>query len=122
MRFSLTETISNTAVPIAIDSGGRHVYMITNQGLTIVDLGQAPLSIGSLSPSSALPGTQITVRGSGFTPSTTATIGSQLVTVNFIDENTLTFIVPSIVSGAANIMLKNSDGTTYTLENGVTIP
>jgi hypothetical protein len=57
MRFSLSATVTNTAVPVAIDSGGRFVYLITNQGLTIVDLGEAPLSIGWLNPAIASAGT-----------------------------------------------------------------
>ena len=49
MRFSLSETVANTASPLAIDSGGRHMYLITDKGLTIVDLGAALLSIGHVS-------------------------------------------------------------------------
>ena len=123
MRFSLTETISNTAVPLTIDAGGRHIYAITDKGLTIIDLGQAPLSIGSLNPSTASASIQVTIRGSGFGISTTATLGGQPATVGFDDENTLAITVPSnLPSGPADIVLKNSDGTSYTLENALTIP
>jgi len=121
IRFSLTEQISNVVAPIAIDSGGRHIYLVTNMGLTIVDLGSAPLSIGHLSPSTALSGTQIEVRGSGFSSSTTATIGGLTASISFTDENTITLTVPSVPPGPANIVLTNSDGTTYTLQNAITI-
>jgi hypothetical protein len=121
MRFSLSETVSNTAVPMAIDSGGRFIYLITNKGFTVVDLGSAPLSIGSLSQNPAAPGAQIIVRGSGFASSTTATVGGKAATIVFTDENTLTLTVPSAATGPADIVLKNSDGTTYTLESGITI-
>ena len=114
MRFSLGETVTNTAAPIAIDSGGRFIYLITNAGLTIVDLGEAPLSIGWLSAATASPGTQLTVRGSGFASSTTATVGGQTAAVSVTDENTLTLTVPALGSGPANIVLTNSDATTYT--------
>jgi hypothetical protein len=122
MRFSLTETIQNTASPLAIDSGGRHVYLLTDKGLTVVDLGAAPLSIGHLSQQNVSPGTQVIVRGSGFDASTTATVGGIAASVIFTDENTLTLIVPGASSGPEDIVLTRSDGETYTLENGLVLP
>lgn len=122
MRFSLPETVSDVGVPMAIDSGGRHIYMITDRGLTIVDLGAAPLSIGSLSPTTAAPGTQVTVRGSGFDLLTSATLGNQPAVVSFIEENTLIVTVPLLASGPTDLVLSNSNGTTYSLESAVTIP
>jgi hypothetical protein len=121
MRFALTETIQNTATPLAIDSGGRFVYLVTDKGLTIVDFGAAPLSIGHLSLQSASPGTQITVRGSGFDSGTTATVGGVAASVSFTDQNTLTLTVPAAPSGPQDIVLTRSDGETYTLENGVVL-
>lgn len=122
MRFSLNETIVNTAAPIAIDSGGRHTYLITSQGLTIVDLGSAPLSIGHLSPELAASGTQITIRGCGFNTGITATVGGQPASINIVDENTLELTMPVLQSGPQDIVLTNADGYSYTLENGVTMP
>jgi IPT/TIG domain len=122
MRFALTEVIQDTASALAIDSGGRHVYLLTDHGLTVVDLGQAPLSIGHLSLSTAGPGTQVTVRGSGFDAGTTATVGGLAATVSFTDENTLTLTIPAAASGPEDIVLKRADGETYTLENGVVLP
>lgn len=122
LRFSLVQTVSNTASPIAVDSGGRHIYLLTNRGLTIIDLGAALLSIGSMTPSSAASGTQVIVRGSGFNSLTTATMGGQSTVLNFVDENTLTLTVPSLSSGPADVVVKNSDGTTYTLESGFIVP
>ncbi|HEY6305327.1 MAG TPA: IPT/TIG domain-containing protein [Candidatus Angelobacter sp.] len=122
LRFSLSETVSDVGVPMAIDSGGRHIYLITNRGLTVVDLGAAPLSIGSLSAGTASPGTTLTLRGSGFNSSTAATVGGQAAVVSFVDENTLMLTVPTVASGVANIVLQNNDGTSYTLENGLIVP
>jgi hypothetical protein len=122
LRFSLSETIANATAPLAVDSGGRRIYLITDKGLTIVDLGSAILSIGSLNPSTASPGTSITVRGSGFNSSTTATVGGQQASVSFVDENTLTLTVPSLSSGPQDILLTNDDGPTYTLQRGLTVP
>jgi streptogramin lyase len=122
MRFSLAETTSNTVLPLAIDSSGQRVFLITNKGLTIVDLGSAPLAIGSLSSVSATPGSQITLRGSGFTSTSTATVGGTAAVVDFIDDLTLSLTIPSLSSGPAVIVIKNADGSTYSLENAFTIP
>jgi hypothetical protein len=51
--------VQNVETPIAIDKGGRQVFLITNEGLTIVDMGSAPPSIGHLSSNSGAAGTQI---------------------------------------------------------------
>ena len=121
MRFALTETIQNTASPLAIDSGGRYVYLLTDKGLTVVDLGAAPLSIGHLSQQTASVGTQITVRGSGFDSSTQASVGRQGATVTVTDRNTLTLTLPAAASGPENIGLTRSNGDSYTLENAVVL-
>ena len=122
MRFSLTQTIQDTASPLAIDSGGQHVYLLTDKGLTVIDLGFAPLSIGHMSQSNAAPGSQIVVRGSGFDSGTTATVGGVPASVSISDENTLTLTVPAASPGPEDIVLTRSDGETYTLENGVVLP
>jgi hypothetical protein len=93
MRFAVTETIQDTATPLAIDSGGRFVYLLTDKGLTVVDFGAAPLWIGHLSGHTA-PGSTVVLRGSGFDFSTTATVGGGGASVNFTDENTLTLTIP----------------------------
>jgi IPT/TIG domain len=121
MRFSLTETIQDTAAPLAIDSGGRFVYLLTDKGLTVVDLGAAPLSIGHLSQATAPAGTQVTVRGSGFDSGTTATVGEVAAVVSFTDENTLTLTIPAVSSGPQDIVLTRTDGESYTLENGIVV-
>lgn len=99
MRFGLEQTVNNTVAPMAIDSGGRYVYLITTKGLTEVDLGSAPLSIGHVSEQSAAPGVQIQVRGSGFEGGMTATVGKKNAAVRVIDENTLTLTVPEAAPG-----------------------
>jgi hypothetical protein len=121
MRFALSETVNNTVAPMAIDSGGRYIFLLTNKGLTIVDLGEAPLSIGWVSPTTAAPGTQVNVRGSGFNSSTTATVNGLAAAVSFTDENTLSLTIPGASPGPAVIVLTNSDGTTYTAAYLLTI-
>ena len=121
LRFALTETVTNTVAPMAIDSGGQHIYLITNKGLTIVDLGNAPLSIGHLSQTTASAGAQIVLRGSGFQNGIAAAVGGQPAGVVYKDTETLTLTVPSANPGLEDILLTNPDGTTYTLGNAITI-
>ena len=121
IRFSLSETIADTAQPLALDPGGDQVFLVTDKGLTIVDLGTAPLSIGHLSLSTAGAGSQVTVRGSGFSSGTTATIGGQSASVYDTDNSTLMLTVPGGVSGPQDIVLTNPDGATYTLQSGIQV-
>lgn len=114
MRFSLSETISNVPVSLATDPEGRMIFLITDKGLTVVDLGEAPLSVGRLTPERGSPGMQITLRGSGFNSDTTATVAGFTASTTFIDPTTLTLTIPAGVSGAATIALENPNGDSYT--------
>ena len=124
MRFSLTENVNEGLTPLAIDGGGRFVYLTTDQGLTVVDFGEAPLSIGHLSQTNAAVGSQVTVRGSGFDSTVSATVGGVAATVSFTDENTLTLTIPATPSGPQDIVLTRTGAyaESYTLENGVVLP
>ena len=122
MRFSLSETVQNVEAPIAVDSAGQQVFLITSAGLTVVDLGTAPLSIGHLTPNGGVAGTQIQVRGSGFVTGATVLVGGQSATVTVVDESTLNLAIPSVASGAQDLTIKNPDGGTYTLKSAIAIP
>jgi hypothetical protein len=119
LRFGLTETVTNTVAPMAIDSGGQRIFLITNKGLTVVDLGNAPLSVGHFSKTSCSPGNQIEIRGSGFENGVTATLGGIAASLSFIDSETLTLTVPAANPGPQDLVLTNPDGTTYTLQNAI---
>lgn len=121
MRIGLTQTVENTIAPMAIDPDGRYIYLITAEGLTEVDLGSAPLSIGHLSEQTAAPGAQVQVRGSGFESGMTATVGKKNAAVSVIDENTLTLTVPATSTGPQDIVLTRSDGEIYTLDSGILV-
>lgn len=123
LRFSLSEKVQSVETPMAIDDGGRQVFLITDAGLTAVDLGSAPLSIGHVNPAAGPGGTQLLVRGSGFSEGIKATIGGQPAAVSVVDENTLTVTVPmTLASGPKDLTLVSVDGTTYTLHSGVLVP
>lgn len=121
LRLSLSETVSSTVSPMTIDSGGQHIYLITNKGLTIVDLGNPPVSIGHLSQTMARAGTQVVVRGSGFETGINATVGGLAATVSYGDTQTLTLTLPAAPVGLEDIVLTNPDGTTYTQANAITV-
>jgi hypothetical protein len=92
------------------------------QGLTIVDFGFSPFSIGHLSSSTGSAGSQIQIRGSGFGAGITASAGGQSATVNLTDENTLTITVPALSSGSKDLALTNPDGSTYVLQSAISVP
>jgi len=119
LRFSLSETIQDVDTPLAIDPSGELVFLITGAGLTVVDLGTAPLSIGYLSATTATAGTTVQVRGSGFTAGITATLGGQSASVTFTDANTLTLTVPTLSSGPHDLTLIRADGASYTLASAI---
>jgi hypothetical protein len=121
LGFSLSETVNRVVSPMAIDNTAEYIYLVTNKGLTIVDLGIAPLSIGHLSQASASSGAQIVVRGSGFENGISATVGGAPATVSYGDVSTLTLTVPPVNPGLQDITLTNPNGTTYTLENALTV-
>jgi IPT/TIG domain len=58
---------------LAIDENGQRIFAITSSGLTVVQLANVPLGIGTLSPPAgpAAGGTVVTLRGSGFQNGTT---------------------------------------------------
>lgn len=122
LRMGLTESVSNTVSPMAIDSSGQHVFLITNKGLTVVDLGEAPLSIGHMSQQTVSAGAQIQIRGSGFEEGMTATVGGTPAMVSYQDSETVTLTVPAVSSGIQDLVLANPDGTTYALQSAVTVP
>jgi hypothetical protein len=121
LRFGLTETVTNTVAPMAIDGSGQHIFLITNAGLTVVDLGSAPLSIGHMSQTAASPGSQITIRGSGFESGISVTLGGVSASTAYTDSETVTITVPTTNSGLEDLVLSNPDGTTYTLQNAILV-
>jgi hypothetical protein len=106
---------------IALDANGEHVFLSDSQGLTVLTLAAAPLAIGSVSPSLVPPsgGSIVKVRGSGFLPTTTVTIGGKPAASSFVDANTLQVTTPSNSIGAAQMIVQNPDGESYRLDAAV---
>ncbi|HTZ49615.1 MAG TPA: IPT/TIG domain-containing protein [Verrucomicrobiae bacterium] len=103
---------------LTTDENGQRLFALTTSGLTIVQLANVPLGIGSLSPSSgpASGGTAVTVRGSGFQSGITATLGGKTANVSVTDMNTLVLTTPAMTTGPQQLVLTNSDGESASLD------
>jgi hypothetical protein len=103
---------------LAIDEFGQRIFALTASGLTIVDLGTAPLGIGTISPASgsAAGGVAVTIRGSGFQSGVSVSIGGRISTVTFRDVNTLTIVTPATSTGPQQVVITNADGESVTLD------
>ncbi len=103
---------------LTTDQNGQQIFAITTSGLTILQLANVPLGIGSLSPSSgaAAGGTSITIRGSGFLSSTQAKLGGKSASVTFKDQNTLLVTTPALSAGPQQLTLTNADGESVSLD------
>jgi hypothetical protein len=103
---------------LAVDENGQRIFALTTSGLTIVQLADVPLGIGSVTPGSgpAAGGTIITIRGSGFQSGIKVMIGGKAAAATFKDMNTLTVGAPSVSSGAQQIVLTNPDGESVSLD------
>jgi len=121
-QILLSEQISSVQIPMDFDEAGNRVFLITNRGLTIINLATPPLSIGYLSPATgpASGNTAVTIRGSGFQAGTTITFGSTTVPGTFVDSSTLQVLTPSGSAGGTTVSVQNPDGTSYSLDAGFT--
>jgi hypothetical protein len=120
-RLNLTEEIQQVTDSLAVDAYGENIFLITNAGLTIVQLRAAPLSIGKVTPNPAAAGTKITISGSGFQSGMTVKVGVISVTPTVVDANTIQATVPSLLSGSAQMTVSNPTGDTYTLDNALVV-
>jgi hypothetical protein len=114
----LQNPINSSPQTIAVDSTAQHVFMADSQGLTVLTLSAPPLAIGWLNPAiaSTSGSTTITLRGSGFQSGTTVTIGGKSAIVVYVDANTLQMTAPANVAGAAQVVVQNPGGETYSLD------
>jgi hypothetical protein len=101
-----------------LDENGQRLFAVTTSGISIVQLANVPLGIGNLSQVSgpAAGGTVITLRGSGFQSSTTATLGGNPSTLTFKDMNTFSLTTPAMTAGPQRLVLTNPDGESISLD------
>jgi len=102
---------------LTTDENGQRLFAITTSGLTVVQLANVPLGIGSLSPTagSAAGGVVVTLHGSGFVNGMKVSLGGKSATVTWKDMNTLTFATPATSPGLQQILLTNPDGENVAL-------
>ena len=103
---------------LTVDENGQRLFALTTSGLSVVQLANVPLGIGTVTPGTgpAAGGTTLTIRGSGFQSGIKATLGGKAVTVTFKDKNTLTLTSPVLTSGAQQLALTNPDGESVSLD------
>jgi len=114
---------------LTIDETGTRVFALTSSdgtpqsaAVTIVQLANLPLAIGTASPSSGpvAGGTSLTIRGSGFQAGVTVRLGGKPATVVFKDASTLTVTTPALPSGPQQIIIANPDGESVQLDAAFT--
>jgi len=108
----------NTYDNLAINHAGDRLYLAQQNGVAVIDLPGAPLSIGSLTPAQgdAAGGTSVVLRGSGFVSGTTVAIDGKPATVQFIDSTRLILTTPAVTPAKDIVAVKNPDGTVYSLD------
>ncbi len=121
-RVALTQTTAATIDALAIDETGLRVFLLTGTGLTVVDLGEAPLSIGNVQPAqgSASGGTKVVVRGSGFAGGAQVFFNKHAAGVQFVDSSTLNVTSPATAAGSLRLTVVNPDGSEYSLDDSYT--
>jgi hypothetical protein len=122
-QILLNEQIAPLAQSVMdFDEAGNRLFVITNKGLTVVDLPNPQLSIGYLSPAtgSAAGGTTVTLRGSGFESGATVSFGGTTASATFVDGSTLLAVTPGGAMGGVRVSVHNPDGTIYSLDAGFT--
>jgi hypothetical protein len=121
----LTDTVAPQGSFLTTDENGQRLFAITssdgtpqNASLTVIQLANVPLGIGSVSPSaiSAAGGATLSLRGSGFQNGITAMINGKTASATFKDANTLSILVPALSPGAQQLTLTNPDGETVWLD------
>lgn len=71
-----------------------------------------PLTILSIIPAQAEPGATVTLNGTGFTPETSAFLGSHQVQASETGGKIITLDIPDLAPGAYALYLKREDGAT----------
>ncbi len=116
-HISLADGLPIAVNVIALDETGTEMFLISNSGITIVQLEEVPLSLALPALASGTPGTQIKLRGSGFQQGVTVSFADTQATTSFVDQNTLLTNVPTVPPGSVRITVANPDGHTYSFDN-----
>jgi DNA-binding beta-propeller fold protein YncE len=115
-HLALPDPIPLDTNTMALDETGTKMFLISNSGITVAQLYQAPLSLATISPRAGPPGTAVILRGSGFENGATVTFGTTQVPATFVDLNTLEATIPSLSPGPVRVTIKNPDGSQYSFD------
>jgi hypothetical protein len=121
LRLSLPDPVATAMDPLAINSDGSQMFLLTNAGLASVDIGWLPVSFGSASPSSGTPGTSVRIRGTGFTPATAVEFNGVPAVASYVDSSTISVVVPAVSSSLARLVLKTPGEPDYSVEGAFTV-
>jgi len=116
LRLALPEQAADDQGTIALDETGTKLFLLTRSGITVAQLSATPLSIASLTPASAAPGAQVTIRGSGFQSGATVAFDGNAAAATFVDSMTLQATVPSLPNGAVQVTVTNPGGQSYSFD------
>jgi DNA-binding beta-propeller fold protein YncE len=120
-NVALADGIPADTNAMALDETGTRMFVISNSGVTIAQLFQAPLSLATVTPSTGAPGTVVKLRGSGFLSGTTVAFGTLSASVTYVDQNTLMATVPAAAPGSVRITLTNPSAQPYDFDNAFNI-
>ena len=120
-RVAIADGIPQGTGAMALDETGTKMFLITNSGITIAQLFQAPLSLASVNPATGSQGTHVTLRGSGFVSGTTVLFGTSQASASYVDSETLTVTVPALLAGPVRITVTNPDGQSYSFDDAFTV-
>jgi hypothetical protein len=109
--------LESTDDGLVVDQAGSTLYVAEPEGIGVIWLGEAPLSIGTVVPQggSARGGNTVTLLGSGFKPGSTVRIDGTAVSTNVINTTKLTFALPKVSAKKLAIRVDNPDGCFYIL-------
>ncbi|MCL7987926.1 IPT/TIG domain-containing protein [Sphingobacterium sp. lm-10] len=124
--YAKSSSIVTAEVPSGVDLGKLKISVQTSSGRISVP-GEMEIlgpSLTSVSPLSGVPGTKITIRGSGFSASSWnnyVSFGWNYVTPEVIDGNTMVVYVPSNIGRGGMTLSVVIDGQTLTYKDNFTI-
>lgn len=101
-----------TTGSLLVDQTGKEIFVVSQSGLTVIQLDSLPLAIGSISAV----GSNWTVAGVGFLPGTTLAVDGAPQSVAYTDAQHLAVSGAPALSAIHTVTLTNPDGHTYTYD------
>jgi len=121
-RMALPYPVSDAFDTVVWDDDNDTAYVIVSGGILEVPTKPVPLVLTGVTPSSgpSAGGTTVTVSGSGFVSSLTATVDTTAVAVSFTDEHTLSIEMPAHAAGGVRITLNGPNSQSSFLDAAYT--